>query len=70
MWLRASAWRPEVRTLVKMAATQTTSLWRDHQFRTFWSAQSVSEFGDRITELALPLIAVTLLDALPTQVAS
>ena len=45
-----------------------TSLWRDRQFRTFWSAQSVSEFGDRITELALPLIAVTLLDATPGQV--
>jgi Na+/melibiose symporter-like transporter len=46
----------------------TTSLWRDRQFRTFWSAQGVSEFGDRITELALPLIAVTLLDASPGQV--
>jgi Na+/melibiose symporter-like transporter len=43
-------------------------LWRDRQFRTFWSAQGVSEFGDRITELALPLIAVTMLDASPGQV--
>nr|WP_202892376.1 MFS transporter [Kribbella shirazensis] len=46
----------------------TTSLWRDQRFRTFWSAQGVSEFGDRITELALPLIAVTMLDASPSQV--
>jgi Na+/melibiose symporter-like transporter len=46
----------------------TASLWRDRGFRTFWSAQAVSELGDRITELALPLIAVTLLDASPTQV--
>ena len=45
-----------------------SSLWRDRQFRTFWSAQGVSEFGDRITELALPLIAVTMLNASPTQV--
>jgi MFS family permease len=45
-----------------------TSLWRDRQFRTFWSAQTVSEFGDRVTELALPLIAVLLLDASPAQV--
>jgi len=51
-----------------MTATPAPSLWRDHQFRTFWSAQGVSEFGDRVTELALPLIAVTLLDASPTQV--
>jgi len=52
-----------VRTL-----TATTSLWRDRRFRTFWSAQGVSEFGDRITELALPLIAVTMLDASPSEV--
>jgi len=45
-----------------------TSLWRDRQFRTFWSAQTVSEFGDRVTELSLPLIAVLLLDASPSQV--
>ena len=43
-------------------------LWRDRQFLTFWSAQAVSEFGDRISELALPLIAVTLLDASPFEV--
>ncbi|MEU4291548.1 MFS transporter [Kribbella sp. NPDC026596] len=51
-----------------MSTLTTTSLWRDRRFRTFWSAQTVSEFGDRITELALPLIAVTLLDASPAQV--
>jgi predicted MFS family arabinose efflux permease len=43
-------------------------LWQDRRFRRFWSAQGVSEFGDRITELALPLIAVTMLDASPSQV--
>lgn len=52
------------RTLVSPAG----SLWRDRRFRTFWSAQGVSEFGDRISELALPLIAVTLLNASPSQV--
>lgn len=51
-----------------MKTLTPTSLWRDRQFRTFWSAQGVSEFGDRISELALPLIAVTLLDATPSQV--
>ncbi|TWP34303.1 MFS transporter [Leekyejoonella antrihumi] len=44
------------------------SLWRHRNFRRFWSAQGVSELGDRVTELALPLIAVILLDASPTQV--
>jgi len=51
-----------------MKTVAATSLWRDRRFRRFWSAQSVSEAGDRITELALPLIAVTLLDASPSQV--
>ena len=37
-------------------------------FRSFWAAQAVSQFGDRITELALPIIAVVALDASPTQV--
>jgi hypothetical protein len=30
-------------------------LWRDREFRTFWSAQTVSEFGDRTSQLVLPL---------------
>jgi MFS family permease len=46
-----------------MKSLSATSLLRDRQFRTLWSAQAVSEFGDRVSELALPLIAVTLLDA-------
>ena len=38
-------------------------LWRDRRFATYWVGQGVSQFGDRITELALPLIAVTTLHA-------
>ncbi|MET8331819.1 MFS transporter [Streptomyces sp. NPDC005181] len=45
------------------------SLWRDQRFRRFWAGQSVSQFGDRITELALPLIAVGALHASANQVA-
>ncbi|HET7386383.1 MAG TPA: MFS transporter [Nocardioidaceae bacterium] len=44
------------------------SLWRHRDFRRFWSAQGVSELGDRVTELAIPLIAVTTLHASPQQV--
>ncbi|MFJ8603923.1 MFS transporter [Streptomyces shenzhenensis] len=44
-------------------------LWRDRRFRRFWAGQSVSQFGDRITELALPLIAVGALHASAHQVA-
>ncbi|MCX5205242.1 MFS transporter [Streptomyces sp. NBC_00237] len=45
------------------------SLGRDRRFRRFWAGQSISEFGDRISELALPLIAVTALGASANQVA-
>ena len=45
------------------------SLWRDRRFLRFWTGQSVSQFGDRITELALPLIAVGALHASADQVA-
>lgn len=45
------------------------SLWRDQRFRRFWAGQSISQFGDRITELALPLIAVGALHASANEVA-
>ncbi|MFJ5195189.1 MFS transporter [Streptomyces sp. NPDC088394] len=51
------------------ARSAEPSLWRDRRFRRFWAGQSVSQFGDRITELALPLIAVGALDATANEVA-
>ncbi|WP_329123767.1 MFS transporter [Streptomyces sp. NBC_01465] len=45
------------------------SLWRDRRFRRFWAGQSISQFGDRISELALPLVAVGTLHASAGQVA-
>lgn len=45
-----------------------TSLWRHRRFTAFWAGETVSQFGDRISELALPLIAVITLAATPTQV--
>jgi len=41
----------------------TAPLWRDRRFATYWAGQGISQFGDRITELAVPLIAVTTLHA-------
>ncbi|WP_051817369.1 MFS transporter [Kitasatospora sp. NRRL B-11411] len=47
-----------------------TSPLRGHRaFRRFWAGQAVSQFGDRVSELALPLIAVGALDASTAQVA-
>ena len=34
-------------------AAPRPSLWRNRPFRTFWAGETVSQFGDRITELAL-----------------
>ncbi|GAA1253143.1 MFS transporter [Kitasatospora nipponensis] len=47
----------------------SASLWRDRPFLRFWAGQSISQFGDRISELALPLTAVGLLHASAAQVA-
>src|SRR5436190_3287009 len=43
--------------------TVSSPLWRERRFATYWTGQAISEFGDRISELALPLIAVTMLSA-------
>ena len=43
------------------------SLWRDRDFRRFWIGRGISSIGDEISALALPLIAVLILDATPTQ---
>ena len=40
-----------------------TSLWRDANFLTLWSGQSLAQFGPQITELAVPVLAVLLLGA-------
>lgn len=44
------------------------SLWRDGNFLTMWSGQALSQFGSQITELALPVLAVLLLQATEAQV--
>lgn len=44
------------------------SLWRDRNFLTMWSGQTLSQFGAQITELAIPVLAVLLLNATEFQV--
>jgi MFS family permease len=41
----------------------TGGLWRHRDFLKLWSAESISVFGSQFTQLALPLVAVLLLDA-------
>lgn len=42
-------------------------LLRETEFRRFWLGQTISVFGDQITLLALPIVAVLILHADPTQ---
>jgi predicted MFS family arabinose efflux permease len=42
-------------------------LWRHADFMNLWAAHSASLFGSEITALALPLMAVIMLDATPVQ---
>jgi MFS family permease len=45
------------------------SLWRNADFLRLWSAQTISQFGSQITMLALPLVALLVLDVSAFQVA-
>ena len=33
-------------------------LWRHRDFRAFWAAETISQFGSQVTFLALPLVAI------------
>jgi MFS family permease len=43
-------------------------LWRHRDFVKLWSAQTISQFGDEITGLALPLVAIITLGATPLEI--
>ncbi|MFG1758484.1 MFS transporter [Micromonospora echinofusca] len=42
-------------------------LLRERVFRRYWSAQTVSYFGDEVSTLALPLLAVLIFEATPAE---
>lgn len=44
------------------------NLWRNRDFVTFWSGETLSLFGGQVTNLALPLTAVLVFDASAEQV--
>ncbi|MGW0950357.1 MFS transporter, partial [Streptomyces sp. NPDC002623] len=45
-----------------------SSIWHNREFLLLWGGQTVSEMGTHITVLALPLVAVVLLEASAFQV--
>jgi len=51
------------------AAKQTTaSVWRSRDFRLLLGGHTLSEFGSYVTMAAVPIIAVTMLQASPLTV--
>ncbi|MCV0402587.1 MAG: MFS transporter [Chloroflexi bacterium] len=54
----------------EIAATgaRRPTLWRHRNFLKLWSAQTITQFGDEITQLALPLVAIITLQATPFQI--
>ena len=48
----------------------TGGLWRHPDFLKLWSAETVSQFGSQVSQLALPLVAILVLDASPFEVAA
>jgi MFS family permease len=51
-----------------MAAEPRRSLWRHGDFMKLWTAETISQLGSQVTLLALPLVAITVLDASAFQV--
>ena len=47
--------------------TSERSLLRHRDFRHLWAAETVSQVGTQVTLLALPVVAVTVLDATPLE---
>src|SRR5512139_3511724 len=45
-------------------------LWRHPDFLKLWSAETVSQFGTQVGQLALPLVAILVLDASAFEVAA
>ncbi len=48
----------------------TGGLWRHRDFLKLWSAETISQFGTQVSQLALPLVAILVLDASAFEVAA
>ena len=48
---------------IAAATPHRPSLWRQRDFMKLWTGQSISQFGDEITMLAIPLLAIEILGA-------
>jgi len=53
-----------------MGLWPTGGLWRHADFLKLWSAETISQFGTQVSQLALPLVAILVLDATAFEVAA
>jgi MFS family permease len=53
-----------------MTTNRPVSVLRNPDFVRLWTAETISQFGTQVSLLALPLVAVTLLNATPFEVAA
>jgi MFS family permease len=63
---RAGTRRP-VHSLA-MASSPSRSLFRHRDFLKLWTGETISQFGTQVSLLAIPLVAITFLDATPLEV--
>src|SRR5215204_3295560 len=47
--------------------TANRSLWRHRDFMLLWGGETISHVGTQVSMLALPLVAITVLDVTPFQ---
>ena len=47
------------------ATTPRRSLWRHREFMKLWTGQTISQLGDEVTQLAIPLVAALTLEVSP-----
>ena len=47
------------------AAAPRRSLWRHREFMKLWTGQTISQLGDEVTQLAIPLVAALTLEVTP-----
>src|SRR6478735_3732089 len=48
----------------------TGGLWRHADFLKLWTGETISQFGSQISQIALPFVAILVLDASAFQIAS
>ncbi|MGZ8481244.1 MAG: MFS transporter [Candidatus Limnocylindria bacterium] len=57
--------RDESQSELAAAAPKRKSLWRHGDFRKLWTGQTISQLGDEVTQLAIPLVAALTLEVTP-----